>query len=223
MVISKEEAENVKQQLMEHIDSTFPEDKKESAKTQVMEMDEAQLENFLIKNNLIKSEEQNEKNPEEKMQCVFCAIVAGKIPSYKLEENKDAVAVLEINPVSKGHTIVIPRKHLSDSSDLPKAVFSLAKTLAKKIKSKLKPKKITIISSNTFGHEILNIIPVYKEESISSERKKAPQEELIKLQIELEKKIKIPKPRKVKIVEEIKKIEKDIEKKIIPWFPNRIP
>ena len=88
MVISKEEAENVKKQLLEHINATFPEDKKEIAKTQVLEMNESQLEDFLIKNNLIKQEEE----PAEEIKCIFCAIVAGKIPSYKLEENKEAVA-----------------------------------------------------------------------------------------------------------------------------------
>ena len=68
------------------------------------------------------------------MQCIFCAIVAGKVPSYKLDENKDAIAVLEINPVSKGQTIINPRKNKTDSKGLFKTVFNLTKVLAKKKK-----------------------------------------------------------------------------------------
>jgi len=47
--------------------------------------------------------------PQE--DCVFCKIVAGKLPSYKVYEDMDYVAFLDINPFSPGHTLVCPRKH----------------------------------------------------------------------------------------------------------------
>ena len=43
-----------------------------------------------------------------KNDCVFCAIAAGEIPSFKVYEDDDTLAYLDINPVSKGHTLVIP-------------------------------------------------------------------------------------------------------------------
>jgi histidine triad (HIT) family protein len=43
--------------------------------------------------------------------CVFCKIVAGKLPSYKVYEDKDHVAFLDINPFSVGHTLVCPKRH----------------------------------------------------------------------------------------------------------------
>jgi len=43
--------------------------------------------------------------------CTFCKIAQGKIPSYKIFEDKDFLAFLDINPTSEGHTVVIPKKH----------------------------------------------------------------------------------------------------------------
>ena len=93
-----------------------------------------------------------------------------KIPSHKIDENKDAVAVLEINPVSKGHTILIPKKPVSSSEEISGLTFSLAKKIAKKLKAKLKAKDVHISSSNLFGESIVNVLPIYKDESISSKR-----------------------------------------------------
>ncbi len=45
------------------------------------------------------------------MDCVFCKIVAGQIPSIKIYEDEDVLAFLDIGPLSDGHTLVIPKKH----------------------------------------------------------------------------------------------------------------
>lgn len=47
-------------------------------------------------------------------ECVFCKIVEGKIPSYKVYEDENVLAFLDANPVSKGHTLVVPKKHVED-------------------------------------------------------------------------------------------------------------
>jgi histidine triad (HIT) family protein len=44
-------------------------------------------------------------------ECIFCKIVRGEIPSAKVLENEKVLAFLDINPVSKGHTLVIPKAH----------------------------------------------------------------------------------------------------------------
>ncbi|HUW44119.1 MAG TPA: HIT domain-containing protein [Bacillota bacterium] len=206
-MLTPEQAEQVKKQLAEQIEKSFPEDKKEFAKKQVENMDSEQLEEFLKKNQLIKTEEKSEG-------CVFCSIVSEKINSYKIDENAKGIAVLEINPVSKGHIMVIPKEHVVSSDKMPVSVFSLAKKVAKRLKTKFKPKSIEISSSNLFGHEVLNIIPLYGNENLS-EKHLAKPEELEELQKILVKAQKAPRTKKLKEIS--KKSEKNI------WLPKRIP
>ena len=51
--------------------------------------------------------------------CIFCKIVQGRIPCYKLFENDAALAFLDIGPLSEGHTLVIPKAHHERLEDLP--------------------------------------------------------------------------------------------------------
>lgn len=206
-MIPPEQEEKIKEQLMAHIEKGFPEDKKEFAKTQVQAMNSEQLEAFLKQNNLVRSQ-------EGEQGCVFCSIASEDIQAYKLGENKEAIAVLEINPVSHGHTIIIPKKHVSGKDKIPKSVFSLAESISKLIKTKLKPKKVETSSSNLFGHETINIIPVYDSENIDSKRTPSSPEELLELQKTLLKK-------KLKVVSAKPKAKKIKAEKL--WLPKRIP
>lgn len=52
-------------------------------------------------------------------ECIFCKIVKGEIPSEKVFENKKFLAFLDIGPVKKGHTLVIPKKHYKNLLDMP--------------------------------------------------------------------------------------------------------
>ena len=45
------------------------------------------------------------------MDCIFCKIICGDVPSYKIYEDNDILAFLDINPVEPGHTLIIPKKH----------------------------------------------------------------------------------------------------------------
>ena len=68
------------------------------------------------------------------MDCLFCKIIAGQIPCYKIYENDRVLAFLDVSPVSKGHALVIPKAHaedlahgsLEDSIELMKAIHDLA-------------------------------------------------------------------------------------------------
>lgn len=65
--------------------------------------------------------------------CVFCKIVEGEIPAYKVYEDKDFVAFLDIRPLSPGHTLVIPKKHhrfVWDVSDIG-GYFTVVQKIAK--------------------------------------------------------------------------------------------
>ena len=206
MTLPPEQIEQIKQQIIQQIENTFPEEKKESAIQQIEEMNEEELENFLAQNNLIKTSE----NEEEK--CVFCSIVSEKIPGYKISENDSALAVLEINPVSRGHTLVIPKVHVQEIS---KETRDFAEEISKKLKEKLNAKSIQTEDSEMFGHKILNIIPIYDNKTLETKRQKAPKEILESLQKELS--IKIEKK------EEAQEIEKKPEIISEKWLPKRIP
>lgn len=74
--------------------------------------------------------------------CVFCKIICGEIPSHKIYEDEDIYAFLDINPVTKGHTLIIPKQHFENMLDTPKEirekVMEVAKNLALKYKKLLK-------------------------------------------------------------------------------------
>lgn len=53
------------------------------------------------------------------MSCVFCKIVRGELPAYKIYEDSDTVAFLDIHPMTDGHTLVIPKAHAERLSELP--------------------------------------------------------------------------------------------------------
>jgi len=207
-MLPKEQVTQIKQQLIQQIETTFPEDKKQAAKQQIEAMDENQLEEFLKQNKLIK-----EGQPTTgKQQSIFRSIVGGQIPSHKIEEDKYSLAVLEINPISKGHIILIPKQEANSVEKIPQPVFSLAKKISKRIKSKLKPKEVKIASSNAFGEFIVNVFPVYENESLNSQKYHAEETELQEIQEKLKKNTitKIIKKRPEKIQEEKIRLPKRI-------------
>lgn len=117
----------------------------------------------------------------ENQNCIFCLIASEKIAGYKISEIPEAVAVLEINPVSKGHTMVLPKEHLQ-LKEMKSKIILFAQKLASQLKEKLNSKDIEIATVDFQGHGIINLIPVYNDESISSERYKASPEELQEVQ-----------------------------------------
>jgi len=208
-MLSSEQTEQIKAQILRQIEN-FPEDKRELAKQQIESMNNEQLEQFLNKNKLMT--EQSSSN----QQCIFCSVISGNIPFYKIEENKNSIAVLEINPISKGHILIIPKEHKPLEDKIPEDFSEILEKVTKKIKTKLKPKEIKISLSNLFGHGIINVLPVYKDEDINSERHSEKPEELEKLRKTFEKK---GKKKSVKIIKKPK--AKKIKEKL--WLPRRIP
>ena len=225
MPITDEQAATIKKQILTQVNN-FPEEQRNQAVEQIELMTNDELEAFLIQNNMIRRGENLSKSGLEggnsasgEQQCVFCSIIEGKIPSYKIDENKKVVAILEINPISKGHALIIPREHVKSQEKIPAQAFAFAKKIANKIKSKLKPKprEITISSWSMFGHSIINVIPVYKDENLLSPRTKADEAELNKLMATLA-------PKKIQTVKKprTKKIDLRDSKEIIR-LPRRIP
>lgn len=206
-MLSEEQIKDIKKQILKQIES-WPKEQRENAESQIESMDAEQLEQFLIKNKLIKTAQ---VKSDEKEEDIFCSIIQGKIPAYKIDENKSSIAILEINPLSKGHCLVIPKEH----KKLPSSAFSLANKIGKKLKSKLKADEIKIENSKFQGHQMINIIPIYKDEELK--KYKAGEEELKQLQKKL-----MIKKRERKTSEEKQKSEAE-EIKNLPKFPTRIP
>lgn len=67
------------------------------------------------------------------MDCIFCKIVAGDIPSYKVYEDDQVLAFFDILPISPGHTIVVPKKHVADVEELSDEEFSAMARASKRI------------------------------------------------------------------------------------------
>ena len=178
MIYTQEQSEEIKKQLIEQIEK-LPNENKEQIKHQIMSLNSEQLEEFLKQNNIQSSEVQDGFKQSEKP--VFESIVNNEIPSYKIAENNKAIAILEINPLSKGHILIIP-KQKTTVEKLPKSCLSLAQKIAKKIKIKLKPKEMKIETFSFQDYPAINVIPIYNE---PLKKQKANEEELISLQKKL--------------------------------------
>jgi histidine triad (HIT) family protein len=180
MTLTDEQAKIIKEQIFKQLEN-FPEDKRESAKNHIESLNNEQLEEFIIKNKLIKQTEGDESGTEKgEKQCIMCLISEKKINSFSIYEDKNYLAVLEINPLSEGHTLIIPKKHVSKIADIPKSYEKVSKRIIKHLTKKLKPKEIRISPSDELGHAIINLIPVY--DGIEIKNRKSPKpEELAKI------------------------------------------
>lgn len=219
-MLEEEQIKSIKEQLIKQIDSTFPEDKKEQAISYIKSLNTEQLEEFLKKNKLIKSESENDDGKDEKEQCIMCAVANKQMKSESIYEDENYLAVLELNPLAKGHTLLIPKKHLKDIKELDKKAEIIAKRIGKHIAKKLGTKESQTRPSAELGHALISILPTYEGEKL--ERKKATPEQLKEIAAKIGQ-IK-PKNAKVKTVKsETPKINKENVKPAIIHLPRRIP
>lgn len=84
--------------------------------------------------------------------CIFCKIVRGEAPSWKVMENEHVYAFLDINPVSKYHTLVIPKKHYENIFDIGESdmqhVAVMLRKLSRIYQTRLGIENLQIINSN---------------------------------------------------------------------------
>lgn len=106
-------------------------------------------------------------------KCIFCEIVKGKIPSFKIYEDDSVLSFLDINPVNPGHTLVIPKKHYPymydcDNNDL-KNIFEVSKKLMKDIKEKLKCDFVALsVVGLDVSHFHVHLVPRYKDDGLAN-------------------------------------------------------
>lgn len=102
---------------------------------------------------------------------IFSKIAAGEIPSYKCAENAQFYAFLDIDPVTKGHTLVIPRKEIDyifDMSDEDLAAFEVfAKKVARAIKAVFPCKKVAqVVLGLEVNHAHIHLLPMNNESDV---------------------------------------------------------
>lgn len=192
MALTAQQVKELKGQLEAQI-ASLPAEKRAQAQAQIDALSDEEIESML--------EEQKQTGPKSTKsdKSIFRMIVDKEIKAYYIDENKEGIAVLDINPVSKGHTIIIPSKAVTDVKLIPTSAFKLAKKIAKKIESKLKAKSVDLQTESKFGEAIINLVPSYDVPvNINSPRTRPSPEDLDKIASLIKVKQK-PKIEKIKI------------------------
>ena len=103
---------------------------------------------------------------------VFSKIVAGEIPCYKVAEDKDFLAFLDINPLAKGHTLVIPKKEVDYIVDLDTETYTglmaFARRVAKALKKAIDCQRVGVaVLGMEVPHTHVHLIPLQKESDMN--------------------------------------------------------
>ena len=109
----------------------------------------------------------------KKDDCIFCKIAAGEIPSRKIYEDKDLIAIMDLSPTSKGRSLIIPKEHYTNIYDIDEEiagkVMKTAKKLATKMTVALNCDGFNLLQNNgetagqTMFHFHMHLIPRYKD------------------------------------------------------------
>jgi len=113
-------------------------------------------------------------------ECSFCKIIAGKLPSNKIYENENVLvfAPLKDTIISKGHMLVIPKKHYENIYDIPKEelhhIMDVVKIISQKLKSEFSAEGINIlhasgkVAQQSCFHFHIHLIPRYKDDGLDT-------------------------------------------------------
>ena len=100
-------------------------------------------------------------------ECIFCKIINGEIPSFKIHEDNEIVAFLDVMPRSEGMCIVVPKKHYShfnEDMDTSSKVFDMALMVGEKIRASLNPLAVFFSSMEAqVPHFHARVYPVYQD------------------------------------------------------------
>src|SRR5581483_10771882 len=108
--------------------------------------------------------------------CIFCQIVAGEIPAQVVAQDERTLAFMDIAPATRGHTLVIPRRHSTDLLDTEpedlEAVIVTAQAIARRVMERLGADGVNLLNSNrraawqTVFHLHVHVIPRYDEDPL---------------------------------------------------------
>lgn len=105
--------------------------------------------------------------------CIFCKIVSGEMPAFKIYEDEKILAFLDINPVNFGHTLVIPKEHYEMMIDTPDEVlsyiFKQVNRLMKVIKDAMQANYVALaVTGVDVAHFHVHLIPRYYDDGMAS-------------------------------------------------------
>ncbi|MBE6060033.1 MAG: HIT family protein [Clostridium sulfidigenes] len=135
------------------------------------------------------------------MDCIFCKIVKGDLPSNLVYEDDLIMCFLTIEPINEGHVLIIPKSHYLDTDEIPTEVVTsmmvLSKRIVKVIKEKYSPDGYSVMQNggefNDIGHYHMHVFPRYKGDGFGwtfSDKKHNFSQEIAKeLKIMLDKEI----------------------------------
>ena len=111
------------------------------------------------------------------MASIFSRIIAGEIPCYKVAEDEDNFAFLDINPLAKGHTLVVPKTEVDYIFDLDDAALQkmivFAKRVAARIKAATGCKKVAVVVLGLeVPHAHIHLIPINSEDDVDFRKPK---------------------------------------------------
>lgn len=109
------------------------------------------------------------------MDCIFCKIIEGNIPSKTIYEDELVKVFLDINPNTNGHSLIIPKKHIVTVNELDKEltghILHVEKKMYELLKEKLNIKGLTIIQNNELGQDVkhyhVHLIPRYENDNLN--------------------------------------------------------
>jgi histidine triad (HIT) family protein len=115
--------------------------------------------------------------------CIFCSIINGEIPAFRIYEDEDHLAFLDICPAALGHALVIPKKHSSDIHEITDSEYGAlalrTKVVADLIQEKLATDGITIMQMNKVAgwqsvfHTHFHVIPRFTADNLNQPWKPA--------------------------------------------------
>ena len=111
------------------------------------------------------------------MATIFSRIIAGEIPSYKIAEDERYYAFLDINPLTKGHTLVVPKQETDYLFDLDDEILSgmicFAKRVAANIKANIDCARVAVVVLGLeVPHAHIHLIPIQSEKDVDFHREK---------------------------------------------------
>lgn len=164
MALTGEQIKELKKQLSDQI-KDLPTEQRAEAQKQIDSMSPKALETML--------------SQQQQQTKIFRKIANKEIPSKIITENNEALAILEIRPISPGHVIIVSKKAITDTKKTPPSIIEFSKLVAEKLTKSLGCKKVEIRSAIQFGEVIINLIPIYdKGLDLDSPRKETSDSDL---------------------------------------------
>lgn len=106
--------------------------------------------------------------------CIFCKLANGEIPSATIYEDEEFRVILDLNPATKGHALILPKEHAADLFEMPEErvqkAFALAKRMAGKMRDVLRCDGFNLVQNNgtaagqTVFHFHIHLIPRYEND-----------------------------------------------------------